>query len=101
MNKCHFDEGTISHANFNVNALISQTLSDDLWTYFGNLSLCLLVGAPRGENVYFFSGSWEALVIILGELWSKLIVLEIPAKKQKKKKKKKIKEKSPFRLFFF
>ena len=30
-----------------------------------------------GENGYFFSGSWGALVIILGDLGSKLIVLGI------------------------
>ena len=30
-----------------------------------------------GENGYLFSGSWGALVIILGELGSKLIILGI------------------------
>ena len=40
------------------------------------------VGAPQGfwgtgENDYLFSGSWGALVIILGELGSKLIILGI------------------------
>ena len=30
-----------------------------------------------GKEGYFFSGSWGALVIILGDLGSKLIVLEI------------------------
>ena len=30
-----------------------------------------------GENGYLFSGSWEALVNIFRELWSKLIVLRI------------------------
>ena len=39
-------------------------------------------GAPQGfwgsgENGYLFSGSWGALVIILGELGSKLIILGI------------------------
>ena len=41
-----------------------------------------------GENNYVFSGSWGALVIILGELGSKLIILwdlGSLAKKQKKK----------------
>ena len=35
------------------------------------------IAAPwgAGEKGYLFSGSWEALVIILGELGSKLIVL--------------------------
>ena len=30
-----------------------------------------------GENGYSFSGSWGALIIILGELGSKLIILGI------------------------
>ena len=30
-----------------------------------------------GENGYLFSGSWGALLIILGELGSKLIILGI------------------------
>ena len=30
-----------------------------------------------GENGYSFSGSWGALVIVLGELGSKLIILGI------------------------
>ena len=39
-------------------------------------------GAPQGfwgsgENGYLFSGSWGALVIILGELGSKLIILGV------------------------
>ena len=39
-------------------------------------------GAPQGfwgagENGYIFSGSWGAMVIILGELGSKLIILGI------------------------
>ena len=32
---------------------------------------------PSLENVYLFSGSWAALIIVFGELGSKLIVLEI------------------------
>ena len=41
-----------------------------------------IIGAPQGfwgsgENCYLFSGIWGALVIILGELGSKLIVLGI------------------------
>ena len=40
------------------------------------------IGAPQGfwgsgENSHLFSGSWGALVIILGELGSKLIILGI------------------------
>ena len=50
--------------------------------------------APRGfggsgENGYLFSGSWGALVIILGELGSKLIILGIWGALPKSKKKKK------------
>ena len=61
------------------------------------------MGAPQGfwgsgENGYLFSGSWGALVIILGDLGSKLIILGSLAKKQKKKKKKINKEKPPFCL---
>ena len=40
-----------------------------------------------GENGYLFSGSWGALVIILGELGSKLIILEILGALPKSKKK--------------
>ena len=44
-----------------------------------------------GENGYLFSGSWGALVIILGELGSKLIIWGIwgalPKSKKKNKKK--------------
>ena len=41
-----------------------------------------MVGAPQvfwgsGENGYFVSGSWGALVIIFRELGSKLIILGI------------------------
>ena len=41
-----------------------------------------ITGAPQGfwgsgENGYLFSGNWGALVIILGELGSKLIILSI------------------------
>ena len=41
-----------------------------------------IIGAPQGfwgsgENGYLFSGDWGALVIILGELGSKLIILGI------------------------
>ena len=41
-----------------------------------------IYGVPRGfwgsgENGYLFSGSWGALVIILGELGSKLIIFGI------------------------
>ena len=35
-----------------------------------------------GENGYLFSGSWGALVIILGELGSKLIILGIAKSKK-------------------
>ena len=63
-----------------------------LWDLLG-----IKLGPPQGfwgsrENGYLFSGIWGALVIILGELRSKLIVLGdlgSPAKKQKKKKKRK------------
>ena len=41
-----------------------------------------------GENGYFFSGSWGALVIILGELGSKLIILGIKEALPESKKKK-------------
>ena len=45
---------------------------------FLHISQCRPQGfrGPR-ENGYFFSGSWGALVIILGDLGSKLIVLGI------------------------
>ena len=51
-----------------------------------------------GENGYLFSGSWGALVIILGELGSKLIIygdIGSLAIKQKKNK-----EKPPFCFIF-
>ena len=43
---------------------------------------CCIFGAPRvfgdlGRMFFLFSGSWGALVIILGELGSKLIILGI------------------------
>ena len=41
-----------------------------------------------GENGYLYSGSWGALVIILGELGSKLIILGIQGALPKSKKKK-------------
>ena len=61
------------------------------------------VGPPQGfwgsgENSYLFSGSWGALVIILGELGSKLIILGIKGALPKSKKKNK--EKPPFCLIF-
>ena len=40
-----------------------------------------------GENGYLFSGSWGALVIILGELGSKLIIFGIKGALPKSKKK--------------
>ena len=54
-------------------------------------SLPHIYGGPQGffgsgENGYLFSGGWGALVIILGELGSKLIIWEnigSLAKKQK------------------
>ena len=51
-----------------------------------------------GENGYLFSGSWGALVIILGELGSKLMILEIKGALPKSKKNK---EKPPFFFFNF
>ena len=46
------------------------------------MSFCRYIIGPHGfwgsgENGYLFSGSWEALVIIFGNLGSKLIVLGI------------------------
>ena len=57
---------------FNV-PLIAFSLFDDF---------LLFMGPPQGfwgsgENGYLFSGGWGALVIILGELGSKLIILGI------------------------
>ena len=51
---------------------------DSVFLFF----LLINVWAPRvlrgsGENGYFFTGSWGALVINLGNLGSKLIVLRI------------------------
>ena len=59
-------------------------------------------GGPQGfwgsgENCYLFSGSWRALVIILGELGSKLIILGIQGALPKSKNNK---EKPPFCLIF-
>ena len=64
------------------------------------ISICV-IGAPQGfwgsgENGYLFSGSWGALVIISGDLGSKLIFLGSREPCQKAKKK----EKSPFCLIF-
>ena len=44
---------------------------------FGELGRRAISFQGAGEKGYLFSGSWGALVIILGELESKLIVLEI------------------------
>ena len=48
-----------------------------------------IIGTPRGfgENGYLFSGSWGALVIILAELGSKLIILWIKGALPKSKTK--------------
>ena len=56
------------------------------------LSTLNTYGAPQGfwgsgENGFLFSGSWGALVIILGELGSKLIILGIQEALPKSKKK--------------
>ena len=63
---CIFKE---SHDSFAI-----HTWSIILWklTYMGPQGFW-----GSGENGYLFSGSWEALVIILGELGSKLKVLGI------------------------
>ena len=51
-----------------------------------------------GENGYLFSESWGELVIILGELGSKLIILRIQGALPKSRKNK---EKPPFCCDFF
>ena len=63
-----------------------------------------ILGGPQGfwgsgENGYLFSGNWGALVIILGELGSKLIILGIKGALPKSKKKK-IRKSLHFVVFF-
>ena len=72
-----------------------MSLSNSIWAQ--------AMGHPQGfwgsgENGYLFSGIWGALVIILGELGSKLIVLGIWGALPKCKKK--LKEMPPFCLIF-